>query len=30
MSKIHTEKQFEATIEAHLLANGYSGLPKEA
>jgi type I restriction enzyme, R subunit len=30
MSKVHTEEQFEATIEAHLLANGYSALPKEA
>ncbi len=29
MSKIHTEEQFEVTIEAHLLANGYSALPKE-
>ncbi|MCA1794670.1 MAG: hypothetical protein LC660_12535 [Desulfobacteraceae bacterium] len=29
MSKVHTEEQFEATIEAHLLANGYSALPKE-
>ena len=30
MSKIHTEEQFEAAIEAHLLANGYSILPKES
>ena len=29
MSKIHTEEQFEATIEAHLLGNGYTVLPKE-
>lgn len=30
MSKTHTEEQFETTIEAHLLANGYSALPKAA
>ncbi|WP_286818299.1 type I restriction endonuclease subunit R [Desulfobacter sp. UBA2225] len=29
MSKIHTEEQFESAIEAHLLANGYSALPKD-
>lgn len=30
MNKIHTEERFEATIEAHLLANGYSSLSKDA
>ena len=30
MSKIHTEEQFETAIEAHLLANGYTVLSKEA
>ena len=29
MSKLHTEEQFEATIETYLLAKGYSALPKE-
>lgn len=29
MSKIHTEEQFEATIEAYLVANGYSSLHKD-
>ncbi len=28
MSKIYTEEQFEATIEAHLVANGYAALSK--
>ncbi len=29
MSKIHTEEEFEATIESQLLENGYSALAKE-
>ncbi|EIM62684.1 type I restriction endonuclease [Desulfobacter postgatei] len=29
MSKIHTEEQFESAIEAHLMAKGYSALPKD-
>ena len=29
MSKIHTEEQFEKAIEAYLLTNGYTALPKE-
>ena len=29
MSKIHTEEQFEATIEAHLVASGYVALSKD-